>query len=823
MENSQKIMIPNTYSNGNLITHENIISNSENSFSSTHNSSSRTKLLSENTIRNHPLLNKNNINNNSTSMFKKYNPNLSRNNLYQNNTISANLTTDHFFLRKKSPNIQDIKKSGNHLIKLNTYIPKENPDFENNYFSSRNINSGPVKVMSMNEDTFKTVFSTSSLMSNSSLNQNSISMSNKGSIDFFNKIKTQRDNNINVYTSPDRKLKTRTKTLDLSPSKYSKYNLKKRSNDFSNLKTQIDYLPIFKRRKIKKKKTFIHKFSKQLSKIPENINSNISDSNKKKVFRSISSLTEKKSNLNIQILGNNNQIKEKRNSVSIIIKDNLIQEKEKKKEEILNNHSGNDSEEESSLSDDFGEKVKKNNSGNTSFFLKTLLSSKIELKHRTIKESKTLLSFENDLEDKINELNDKRNIQNNLIKTLIYKFSKFLIQKEEDLYYKTVKQFSKETYQTTLKKIENKFFISRKNIENYFIYKENKKLEKEKLKLIYRYISKEFPGEYLYDKYFDVNIMKEIEERYLEHDFFQLKENKKTIINNFQIKTCSLKRSYNLKLKENKFLSKLIPFLKRLPAKDFYYILNFHQIDYEYFIIPEPNSVKIGDVKLRLPFEHLGPKNKINNRRRSIQNNFKNYVSKDDKSKNIENILKKALKQNNYFIRFSKINRKKNRISTFTLKNSFTIHEKLIQKNFQSSINKINMITKANHLKYKLLQSLKSHVDEIIFYIKDRNYPGFVQTFEKYKVSPDTKNYEGESLLSLAVQSNSFQIVNYLLNVGATPNTKNKFYNTPLHYALSFHNFEIADMLIQRGADEKAINKMGITPWQSLDTGNSII
>jgi hypothetical protein len=30
-------------------------------------------------------------------------------------------------------------------------------------------------------------------------------------------------------------------------------------------------------------------------------------------------------------------------------------------------------------------------------------------------------------------------------------------------------------------------------------------------------------------------------------------------------------------------------------------------------------------------------------------------------------------------------------------------------------------------------------------------------------------------------------------------------------------------MLIQRGADEKAINKMGITPWQSLDTGNSII
>ncbi len=133
------------------------------------------------------------------------------------------------------------------------------------------------------------------------------------------------------------------------------------------------------------------------------------------------------------------------------------------------------------------------------------------------------------------------------------------------------------------------------------------------------------------------------------------------------------------------------------------------------------------------------------------------------------------------------------------------------------------MITKANHLKYKLLQSLKSHVDEIIFYIKDRNYPGFVQTFEKYKVSPDTKNYEGESLLSLAVQSNSFQIVNYLLNVGATPNTKNKLYNTPLHYALSFHNFEIADMLIQRGADENVRNIRGFSPWQCLDSTISIV
>ncbi len=133
------------------------------------------------------------------------------------------------------------------------------------------------------------------------------------------------------------------------------------------------------------------------------------------------------------------------------------------------------------------------------------------------------------------------------------------------------------------------------------------------------------------------------------------------------------------------------------------------------------------------------------------------------------------------------------------------------------------MISKANELKYKIFQSLKTHIDEVIFYIKDRNYPGFIQTFEKYKISPDSKDINGDSLLSIAVQSNSFQIVNYLLNVGATPNTQNNKYNTPLHYALTFHNFEIADMLIQRGADEKAENIMGITPWQCLDSGHSIL
>ena len=65
---NQKLILPYTSSNGNIIHNENLFSGSENSYSSTYNSSSRTKLFSENTIRHHPLLSNNNI-----SMYKKYN------------------------------------------------------------------------------------------------------------------------------------------------------------------------------------------------------------------------------------------------------------------------------------------------------------------------------------------------------------------------------------------------------------------------------------------------------------------------------------------------------------------------------------------------------------------------------------------------------------------------------------------------------------------------------------------------------------------------------------------------------------------------------
>ena len=132
------------------------------------------------------------------------------------------------------------------------------------------------------------------------------------------------------------------------------------------------------------------------------------------------------------------------------------------------------------------------------------------------------------------------------------------------------------------------------------------------------------------------------------------------------------------------------------------------------------------------------------------------------------------------------------------------------------------MLSQVNDLKYQIVQNLKN-TEIIFFYIKDRNYHAFKTIFEQFKLDSELKDINGNSLLNLAVQSNSFLIVNYLLNIGADVNSQNLNYNSPLHYALSFHNFDIADMLINRGADERLKNISGMTPWQCLDSGLSII
>ena len=145
-----------------------------------------------------------------------------------------------------------------------------------------------------------------------------------------------------------------------------------------------------------------------------------------------------------------------------------------------------------------------------------------------------------------------------------------------------------------------------------------------------------------------------------------------------------------------------------------------------------------------------------------------------------------------------------------------------MNRKYKFQMTQNNMVYKVNEYKNYIISSLKA-VERAIFYVKDRNFPFFKKIFEEKNLSPDIRDDNGNPLLILAVQSNSFQTVNYLLNKGANPNIQNLNLNTPLHYALTFHNFEIADMLIQTGANEKIKNKTGNTPWECLNSGARIV
>ncbi len=769
-------------------------------------------------------------------MLKKYKTQLSRNFPNKNfNTISSQNTLNHFFLRKKNNHNENnnIQIHKNHL-KLKTYFANDRQN--SNYFSSRNINHGPVKVLSLNEDNFKNLVNSSSLNSNSSLiNQNSLS-NRVNSKEQLSKFFIKPNQKIHIYTSPDRhKLNNMENPIELSPNKIylTKYLTRNRSNDFTNI-YPLELKSIYKRDSVlkKKRKNFSLNFRgvKQLSKISENVTinnftNNNSNNNKKKDDNLNENKTNKswntinkdgkfkrsnlrfnsckyirKNSLFLQLNNEDNNIKRnnlRRNTINFSSK--KIFPKEEKKITKIND----------SISEDEYCILNKINDNND-YILNNIIVEKNNIHPFILKPEEKLIFFEEQINNKINLYENLETKKNAMIEKLLINISEFFFTKEKDFNMKTNKYFIKK--KSSLKKEKNILF--KKNIfknTNRFSYKIHKK---KNIRNHYLNIDKNFPGEYLFTKYFDINIIKKIKENYFSEDF---KENEnETLIKNFSRKS-ELKRLNNINTTRKSILSSIIPNLQFLPKEDFYYVIQLNQFDYEYFIIPHTSSVKITEVKFRFNeilqniknSNSIIPRNKINGRRRSLPNNLLLPNRKEDLKNLDKNFLKKALKKSNYF------KRKKN--PKYLNKNNIK------NKNNQHNIKKKSIRTSILDLKKQIFQNLKNHLEEVIFYIKDRNYPNFVQTFEKYKINPDSKDINDDCLLILAVKSNSFQIVNYLLNVGANPNCNNRNNNTPLHFALTFHNFEIADMLIKRGADEKAINAMGFSPWQCLDNAISII
>ena len=273
-----------------------------------------------------------------------------------------------------------------------------------------------------------------------------------------------------------------------------------------------------------------------------------------------------------------------------------------------------------------------------------------------------------------------------------------------------------------------------------------------------------------------------------------------------------------------------------LPKKDYNYLYIFYLNDYEYnteFTKKKFTLVNISLIeKVKQSFEKSKLKKKetkfiINNQKKEGII-FKNIESKEaEKEKRDIKLLNNSLTKINFYKRKEKKiinnNIKISRLSKKRLKSLKEIElENQDKKDNFGYYNKIQMLSQVNDLKYQIVQNLKN-TEIIFFYIKDRNYHAFKTIFEQFKLDSELKDINGNSLLNLGVQSNSFLIVNYLLNIGADVNSQNLNYNSPLHYALSFHNFDIADMLINRGADERLKNISGMTPWQCLDSGLSII
>ena len=88
---------------------------------------------------------------------------------------------------------------------------------------------------------------------------------------------------------------------------------------------------------------------------------------------------------------------------------------------------------------------------------------------------------------------------------------------------------------------------------------------------------------------------------------------------------------------------------------------------------------------------------------------------------------------------------------------------------------------------------------------KLKEFKSLVNSFQKRGTigalinQPDLSSEDGNTLLHLAVQSDSLDIVDLLLNLGANPSIKNLKNETPAHTAARAGNLQILKFLVENG------------------------
>jgi ankyrin repeat protein len=89
-------------------------------------------------------------------------------------------------------------------------------------------------------------------------------------------------------------------------------------------------------------------------------------------------------------------------------------------------------------------------------------------------------------------------------------------------------------------------------------------------------------------------------------------------------------------------------------------------------------------------------------------------------------------------------------------------------------MNKESMLFRTHEIKSQILkQNAQDPIQNLFFYIKDDNFQKFKEILDKKKLPLEEVDEEGNTLLNLAVQCNSYNIVNFLINNGANVNTQN--------------------------------------------------
>ena len=159
-------------------------------------------------------------------------------------------------------------------------------------------------------------------------------------------------------------------------------------------------------------------------------------------------------------------------------------------------------------------------------------------------------------------------------------------------------------------------------------------------------------------------------------------------------------------------------------------------------------------------------KSKMEKKNNELKDKYeKPFFPKEFYNRRLKKIRNSKIKRRTSLIQMSAasltIDMKKNNI--------YLMNESLIN-------NKEHTMLRTKEIKSQIESRLKSELEKLVYCIKDLNFYQFKTIFEQFSVPPNTTDKHGNTLLSIAIQSNSFQIANYLLNAGADPNISNVIY-----------------------------------------------